>query len=108
MKSSGKVKLHVRKGDIVSAISGSDKSSKKTGKVLQVLPEQGKAIVEGFNYIKKHQRPTQDNQQGGIIEKEAPIDVSNLKVVKRSSEGGASTNKKKASDNKDEKATDKE
>ena len=105
MKSGTRNILHVRKGDIVSAISGADRSLKKTGKVLQVFPEQGKALVEGFNYIKKHQRPTQDNQQGGIIQKEAPIDVSNLKVVKRSSEGGSS---KKKSSAKEDKPTDKE
>ncbi len=70
--------LHIKKGDLVIAISGADADRGKPGKVLQVLPKQQKAIVEGFNYVKKHMRKTQDNPQGGIVEKEAPIHVSNL------------------------------
>ena len=75
-----KPKLHVKKGDVVVAIRGEDAVGNKTGKVLQVFPEKGRALVEGFNYVKKHLRKTQDNPQGGIVEKEAPISVSNLKL----------------------------
>ena len=64
-------KSHISKGDKVKILSGADKD--KTGKVLQVLPRSGKIIVEGVNVIKKHMRPTRDNPQGGIIDKEAPI-----------------------------------
>ncbi|QHI68244.1 50S ribosomal protein L24 [Tichowtungia aerotolerans] len=69
----------IKKGDSVQAIAGEDKGN--TGKVLQVLPESGCALVEGLNFVKKHIRKTQDNPQGGVIEKEAPIHLSNLKKV---------------------------
>ena len=81
-----KTKMHVKRGDLVVAIRGEDAAGKKTGKVLQVFPEQGRALVEGFNYVKKHMRKSQDNPQGGIVEKEAPIAVSNLKVHTRADE----------------------
>ena len=68
----------VRKDDVVVAIAGRDKGRK--GKVLQVFPEAGRALVEGINMIKKHMKPSKDNQEGGIVEKEAPIHVSNLRV----------------------------
>ena len=68
-----------KKGDTVQAIAGDDKG--KTGKVLQILPESGRALVEGLNFVKKHMRKTQDNPQGGVFEKEAPIDLSNLKKI---------------------------
>ncbi|MFT5123816.1 MAG: large subunit ribosomal protein L24 [Verrucomicrobiales bacterium] len=75
-----RIKTHVKKGDVVVAIAGSDKS--KSGKVLQIFPEKQRALVEGLNFIKKHMKPTQDNPEGGIIEREASIHVSNLKVTK--------------------------
>jgi len=65
----------IKKGDMVQVITGEEKGKK--GKVLQVLGE--RALVEGLNFVKKHMRKTQDNQQGGVIEKEAPIHCSNLK-----------------------------
>ncbi len=67
----------IKKGDLVKALCGDDKG--KTGKVLQVLPGTGRAVVEGFNLVKKHMRKTQDNPQGGVFEKEASIHMSNLK-----------------------------
>lgn len=70
--------LHIKKGDMVIAIAGENAGTGKPGKVLQVYRKQQKAIVEGYNYVKKHMRKTQDNPQGGIVEKEAPIHVSNL------------------------------
>lgn len=70
--------LHIKKGDLVLAIAGEEANRGKPGKVLQVLPKQQRAIVEGFNLVKKHMRKTQDNPQGGIAEIEAPIHVSNL------------------------------
>jgi large subunit ribosomal protein L24 len=76
-----KVKLHVRRGDIVRAISGADAVAKKTGKVLKVYPQTGRALVEGFNFVKKALRKSQDNPNGGIITKEAPQAVSKLAVV---------------------------
>ncbi len=68
--------LRIKKGDMVQVITGDDKG--KTGKVLQLLAD-GRALVEGLNFVKKHMRKTQDNPQGGVIEKEAPIHLSNLK-----------------------------
>ncbi len=67
------------KSDTVIVLSGNDRG--KTGKVLKVFPEKNQVVVEGVNMIKKHSRPTQQLPQGGIIEKEGPINVSNLKVV---------------------------
>jgi large subunit ribosomal protein L24 len=67
----------IKKGDLVKAVCGDDKG--KTGKVLQVLPSTGRAVVEGLNFVKKHTRKTQDNPQGGVIEKEASVHMSNLK-----------------------------
>lgn len=67
----------IKKGDLVEAISGEEKG--KSGKVLQILPETNRAVVEGLNFVKKHMRKTQDNPQGGVFEKEAPIHISNLK-----------------------------
>ena len=78
-------KCHVKKGDVVIAISGDDAGTGKSGKVLHVLPEDQKVLVEGLNLVKKHMKKTQDNPQGGIIEKEAPIHASNLKKVESGS-----------------------
>ncbi len=73
------MKLHIKKGDTVKVIAGNSKGI--TGKVLVVYPEDNRAIVEGVNKIKKHTKPNPKNTQGGIIEKEAPIHISNLMVV---------------------------
>ncbi len=78
-----KIKIHVRCGDIVRAISGADADGKKTGKVLKVYPAKGRALVEGFHFVKKHMRKSQDNPNGGIVTKEAPMAASNLAVVTR-------------------------
>ena len=68
--------FHIRKNDMVMIITGKDKG--KTGKVLKIFPRQRRAIVEGLNLIKKHARRTREDQQGGIIHRESPLDVSNL------------------------------
>ncbi|MCQ2294716.1 MAG: 50S ribosomal protein L24 [Bacteroidales bacterium] len=73
------MKLHVKKGDTVMVIAGSDKG--KSGKVLKVYPEKNRAIVEGRNLVKKHTKPNAKNTQGGIVEQEAPIHLSNLMVI---------------------------
>ena len=75
-----RMKIRLRKNDIVEVISGRDTG--KRGKVLVVLPEKGRVIVQGVNFIKRHTRPNpQRNIKGGIAEREAPIHVSNLMVV---------------------------
>lgn len=66
----------IKKDDIVQVICGKDKG--KNGKVLKVLFEQDKAIVEGINFVKKHMRRTQENQKGGVVERESLIHLSNL------------------------------
>ncbi len=71
--------LFVKKNDRVKILSGKDKG--KEGKVLKVFPSTGKIIVEGINYVKKHQRPTDKNPQGGIVRQEAPIYASKVMVV---------------------------
>ncbi len=71
--------MKIVKNDTVLVISGNDKGSK--GKVLKVFPKRSRVIVEGVNFIKRHTRPTQKNPQGGILEKEAPVHMSNLMVV---------------------------
>ncbi len=86
---SKKSKMHVKKGDLVVAISGEDAATKKTGKVLQVFPEKGRVLVEGFNLVKKTMRKSQDNPKGGIVEKEAPMAASKLKVQNSAGERAA-------------------
>jgi len=71
--------MRIRKGDNVRVISGNDRG--KEGKVLKVFPATGKIIVEKVNMIKRHTRATKDLPQGGIIEKEGPINVSNVMLV---------------------------
>jgi large subunit ribosomal protein L24 len=71
--------VHVRRGDTVAVIAGRDRG--KRGKVLRVLPEQGRVVVEKINLMKKHQRPTQKLRQGGIIEREGALALSNVLVV---------------------------
>jgi len=72
-------KLHIKKGDTVVVITGNNKGQK--GRVLEVIKKADRAIVEGVNLVKKHTKPNADAPQGGIIEQEAPIHISNLMVV---------------------------
>lgn len=71
--------LRINKNDQVMVITGKDKG--KTGKVLKILTKQNRAIVEHINMIKKSQRKTQDNQQGGFVEIEMPIHLSNVMLI---------------------------
>ena len=75
---------NLKKNDTVKVISG--KARGKSGKILRVLTTKSTAIVEGLNLVKKHQRPTQQDQKGGIVEREAPIHLSNLMLVNKSNE----------------------
>ncbi|TJY37187.1 50S ribosomal protein L24 [Pontimicrobium aquaticum] len=72
-------KLKIKSGDTVKVIAGDHKGSE--GKVLKVLTDKNKAIVEGVNMIKKHMKPNAQNPQGGIVEKEASIQISNLSLL---------------------------
>ncbi len=71
--------MKIKKGDTVKVITGKDKD--KEGKVLSVDKKNGKVIVEGANMVTKHTKPSVANQNGGIIQKEAPIDASNVMYV---------------------------
>ena len=80
--------MKIKTGDTVVVIAGQDSKqvTKKgventTGKVLKVYPETNKVVVEGVNKVKKHQKPTQQNTQGSIVEMEAPIDASNVMLL---------------------------
>jgi len=70
---------HIKKNDTVQVTAGKDKG--KSGKVLRVIPKKDRAIVEKINMIKRHMKPNQQTRQGGILEKEAPIHISNLMLI---------------------------
>lgn len=72
-------KLHVKKEDTVIVVSGKDKGKK--GRVIAAYPRENRVLVEGVNMVKKHAKPSQDNPQGGILNQEAPIHVSNVMLV---------------------------
>ena len=73
------MKLKIKKGDIVKVIAGNDKG--ETGRVLRVYPQNMRVLVEGVNVRKRHTRPSQSNQKGGILSKEMPIHYSNVQIV---------------------------
>ena len=79
------IKIKLKKGDEVIILAGKDKG--KTGKISLIKPQNNKAIVTGINKVKKHQKPD-NNQAGGIIEKEMPIQISNLAFFDSSSKKG--------------------
>ncbi|MEL1240058.1 50S ribosomal protein L24 [Flavobacterium flavipallidum] len=73
------IKLKIKSGDIVRVIAGDHKGAE--GKVLSVDREKNKAIVEGVNLVSKHTKPSAKNPQGGIVKKEAPIQISNISLI---------------------------
>lgn len=72
-------KLHIKKGDTVYVITGESKGQQ--GRVLDVMTKEGKAIVEGVNIVARHTKPNAKHTQGGIIRKEAPVNITNLMLV---------------------------
>jgi large subunit ribosomal protein L24 len=78
-KHNKQVKLGIRKGDTVKVIAGNDKG--KSGKVLEVLADKNRAIVEGINMITKHEKPSAGKPEGGIKKTEASINISNIMLV---------------------------
>ena len=88
-------KFHIKKGDTVKVLAGESKG--QTAKVIEMLPEANKALVEGVNVVKKHEKPSATSPQGGIVEKEAPIHLSNLMYV--DSKGEATRIGRKMDDN---------
>ena len=73
------IKLKIKSGDIVRVIAGDHKGSE--GKIVRVLREKNKAIVEGVNMVSKHTKPSAKSSQGGIVKKEAPIHISNISLI---------------------------
>ncbi|NCW27576.1 MAG: 50S ribosomal protein L24 [Verrucomicrobia bacterium] len=86
--------FHVRKGDEVEVITGSQRGRK--GKILEVKTESLRVLIEGVNMIKRHVRPTQDNPKGGVVEREGSIHISNVKLLNRPTAGKAKDKKKPA------------
>jgi len=74
-----KVKIKIKKGDTVKVISGNDRGTQ--GRVLEINPDDNTAIVEGVKVVSKHSRPSAKNSKGGIVKKEAPINVSHMMLV---------------------------
>jgi large subunit ribosomal protein L24 len=89
-----RLKTHVNKGDYVRVTSGEHKGAE--GKVLQVFPAKGRALVEKVRLIKKHERKSQDRPQGGIVEREGTIHISNLKLVEQGEKKSGGRKKKSA------------
>ena len=71
--------MRIKKNDMVEVITGKNRG--RRGKVIRVLSKKNRVLVEGVNILKKHERPSQQNQQGGITEREYPIDLSNVMLV---------------------------
>jgi large subunit ribosomal protein L24 len=91
-KSNKQQKLHIKKGDTVKVIAGDDKG--KSGKVLEVILEKNRAIVEGVNIVTKHQKPSAGKPEGGIKKTEATIHISNLMLVDPASGKATRTGRK--------------
>lgn len=72
-------KYHIKQNDMVMVIAGKEKG--KTGKVMRVVPKKDRAIVEKLNMVKRHMRPGAYSRQGGIVDKEAPLHISNLMLI---------------------------
>jgi large subunit ribosomal protein L24 len=86
-----KQKFHVKRGDVVVVISGSHKT--KQGKILEILPKKQRAIVEGVAMIKRHEKKSDKNPTGRIVEREGSVHISNLKVVTAAEKPGSKKTK---------------
>lgn len=93
--------MKIKVGDNVRVITGSNKG--KEGKVLKVLRNENRVLVDGVNIIKKHVKPTRTNETGGILEVEAPIHLSNVKVLGKETKKEVKKETKKTFKKKDEK-----
>ncbi len=89
MKNRFQPKFNIKKGDDVVVIAGNDKDRTKARKVLAVYPQENRVLVEGVNVRTKHQKPDAQNPQGGIVEMEAPIHISNIMLWDAKSKGPA-------------------
>lgn len=84
-----KPKFNIKKGDMVVIIAGDDKDMKKPRKVLEVIPEKSRVIVEGVAVVTRHTKPSAQNTQGGLVKKEASIHISNVMLWDAKKEQGA-------------------
>ena len=90
------IRYKVRRGDLVTVISGKDKG--KSGKVISVFPKDGKVLVERVNVVKRHTKPNQQNQAGGIVEKEAPVSIAKVMVLDPASSKPSRLGRKRLND----------
>jgi large subunit ribosomal protein L24 len=90
--------FHIRKNDVVQVIAGKEKG--KTGKILQIFPKKNRVIVEKVNFVKRHSRPSAKTRQGGIIEKEGPLHISNVLILCPKCNRGIRTGKRILEDGK--------
>ncbi len=84
-----KPKFNIKKGDTVVVITGDDKDLKKPRKVLEVILDKSRVVVEGVNIVTKHTKPSAQNTKGGIVKVEAPIHISNVKLWDAKAGAGA-------------------
>jgi large subunit ribosomal protein L24 len=97
--------MHIRKDDIVEVITGDDAGTSKartTARVLRVLPDKRKVVVEGINKVYRHMRPSRRNQQGGRLSKEMPVAVSNVLLYCSTCQRGVRIGKRYAADGRKE------
>jgi large subunit ribosomal protein L24 len=92
------IKLKLKKDDIVEVIAGREKGKK--GKILALFPDDGKLTIEKLNMLKRHTKPSAQNKQGGIVEKEGPMAISNVLLVCDKCGKGVRTKRKKLEDGK--------
>lgn len=88
MKSRFQPKFNIRKGDNVVVIAGDDKDRSKPRKVIAVYPQKGRVLIEGVNMVTKHLKPNAQNPQGGIVQEEASINISNVMLWDAKSKAG--------------------
>lgn len=92
------IKTHLKKGDHVQVLSGKDKG--RRGKIVDMIPNEGKAVVEGLNMVKKHTKPSKANPQGGVLEKSSGIPYSRIMFFCSSYNQATRINKQRATDGK--------
>ena len=100
MKTRFKPKYNIKKGDSVVVIAGNDKDLAKPRTVKQVLVDEAKVIVEGVNIISRHTKPSAQNTRGGIIKKEAPINISNVMLWDAKEKSGVKVKRERNEDGK--------
>jgi len=93
MKTRFKPKFNIKKGDSIVVITGDDKDFKKPRKVLEIITEKNRVLIEGVNFVTKHTKPSAQNTKGGIMKVEAPIAISNVMLWDAKSHSHSRINK---------------